>query len=184
MLKIVYSNQEVLKMNVALFFDFNTISKDLQKYGLPSFKFDELVDYLADSKEGRFFKSGFSYIDKGLEEKTSLDDVINQFKLANFVTRVKSKASENPSGFEVEMSIDALEIIYHNNIDIISIYSNSTKLIPLIIHLQNKGYRVEIIGFSKNELTDYSLGFIDLSEAVKSDLMYYQNVEKEKILGE
>lgn len=162
-------------MNVAMFFEYSSIERDLLKYGLPSLKFEDLVEYLANPSEGRFFKSGFSYIALDKEQRTSMDQVISQFKKSGFVNRIKMKDDNDHVSFDVDIALDAFEIITNNNIDIISIYSSNINLIPLITRLQSKGYRVEIIGFSPNELSEEALGFIDLSDAIEDDLQYYKN---------
>lgn len=157
-------------MNVAIFFDYDTIENNLNDFGLSGLDYEALTDYLTDPNEGRKLSSAFCYISVEKNSKTSHDHLVEEFKNSGFIVREKEKVDGKYPTLDVDMVMDIYEVINNKNIDIITIFTNNVRFLPLIINLQNKGYRVEVVDFIRTKLSEESLGFIDLSEIIKEDI--------------
>lgn len=167
-------------MKVAIFLDFESIFNDLEYYGLTEFDYEQLIDYLAETKDNRELIMGYSYMSLENDSKTSYDELQQKLKNLGFINRTKIIAENKSPSFEVELTTDLIEVIQNSKVDIVVIYSNNNDYAFLIDRIQQKGIRVEVTGFGRNSLKENALGFIDLTEAVIENLNEFDMEENNK----
>lgn len=175
-------------MKTIIFYDDAAMTRESIKYGIEKFELGELTHFLADPAEGRVLKTGFAYVDLPKEGKTSVDYKIQEYSDLGFL--VKTKEIIEDGNFDVELSIDVLEVVSNGNVDIVVIYSDSNNLVGLVEKIMRKGIRVEIVSISKTKLAQKASSFIDLSfvlqgndedDEFEEEHEDKTNVEKDKI---
>ena len=134
--------------------------------------YPELINYLANLKEGRFFQEAFAYVPIDPRQEHVRDAEIQKLWKSGFVVKTKVgtiAGNTYKCDFDVEMTMDIENVAHEVKPDVIVIISGDSDFIPLVLDLRNKGIRVEVASFGNsmsNLLKERCSGFIDLDRLV------------------
>lgn len=154
---------------VAFFMDYANINRSAFSKGIP-LDYRNLLDYMA---EGRFLIDAYCYVPIDPRNEHAMDKEIGKLWQDGYMVTTKRGTIAGDTykcNFDVEMTIDILEIAHTVKPDIVIIAAGDVDLLPVVLQLRKAGIRVEIACFSwavSQQLLLKCSDFIDLG-------VYYQ----------
>lgn len=151
---------------VFVFLDFANIDRSARDRRL-AMDYSELLTYLG---EGRFLIDAYVYVPIDPRNESRSDAMIEELWAAGYIVRKKRGQIANDTykcNFDVELAIDVLAIAHEVQPDIIVLASGDADFVPLVLHVRNRGIRVEVASFESSAARDLILrcsGFIDLEK--------------------
>lgn len=151
---------------VLFFLDFANINRTAYDLQL-EINYHHLLYYMG---EGRQLIDAFAYVPIDPRNEHKYDDSIRQLQGGGYfvTTKIGTYAGDTyKCNFDVEMTIDILQIAHSVKPDIIVIGSGDGDFVPLIQTLRKMGIRVEIASYENNVSNNLILSassFISLNE--------------------
>lgn len=134
-----------------------------------------LLEYLADSNEGRFLGGAFAYVPIDPRQEHAQDAVIDNLWSSGYLVKSKIGTIAGTSykcDFDVEITLDVVRAAYDMHPDIVVLVSGDSDFAPVVLNLREKGIRVEVAAFNSvmsRLLSKRCSGFICLDELVNPD---------------
>jgi uncharacterized LabA/DUF88 family protein len=151
---------------VFVFLDFANIDRSARDRRL-AIDYRDLLSYLS---EGRFLIDAYAYVPIDPRNENRTDGIIEELWAGGYIVRKKRGQIANDTykcNFDVELAIDVLSICHDVRPDIIVVASGDADFVPMVLHVRNRGIRLEIASFESSAARDLILrcsGFIDLEK--------------------
>jgi uncharacterized LabA/DUF88 family protein len=156
-------------LKIAVFLDYanvNAASRDNDC----RIDFGSLLYYLADETENRKLLYASAYVPIDPRQEHARDAVIDHLWSNGYIVKTKVGIFAGESykcDFDVEITIDMMQIACELKPDIIVLVSGDNDFVPVVLNIRNRGIRVEVAAFDNsmsNLLAKRCSGYIVLDK--------------------